>query len=103
MNLQLFNKVTIWQDATFPNANAYAKVKHLESEVKELLDAIANKEPIEDVKSEIADCILLIFGAAAKLGLSYENICMAIERKHEINILRKWGEPDENGVVNHIK
>jgi len=45
----------------------------------------------------------LLFGTAASDGMSYEDICEAIESKMQINFKRKWGKPDKNGVVNHIK
>ncbi len=35
--------------------------------------------------------------------MRYQDICKAIQEKFEINKARKWGEPDANGVVNHIK
>ena len=52
---------------------------------------------------EFADCFILLFGAAAADGMSYTDICSCIEEKMKINYKREWGEPDENGVVNHIK
>lgn len=54
-------------------------------------------------KSEFADCFILLFGAADIFGMSYEDICKAIDDKMSINYKRNWGKPDENGVVNHVK
>jgi len=42
-------------------------------------------------------------GAAKADGMSYEDICNAISEKLEINKKRVWGEPDSNGVINHVK
>lgn len=52
---------------------------------------------------EFADCFTLLFGAASSYGMSYNDILNCIEDKMIINKKRKWGKPDENGVVNHIK
>jgi hypothetical protein len=35
--------------------------------------------------------------------MSYQNIIDAINQKMEINYQRKWGKPNEDGVVNHLK
>jgi hypothetical protein len=35
--------------------------------------------------------------------MTYEDICQAIQEKFEINKSRKWGKPDANRVVKHIK
>ncbi len=32
-----------------------------------------------------------------------EDICNCIDEKMKINKLRKWGKPDDNGVINHLK
>jgi len=97
-----FISITNWQDKTFPNATVFSKVKHLEEEVKELLHDIT-WERKTNIKSEFADCILLIYGACSKYGLSYDDINNAIDDKMKINMERKWGEPNSDGVVNHIK
>jgi hypothetical protein len=52
---------------------------------------------------EFADCFILLFGAAASDGMSYDDICKAIDEKMEINFNRKWGKPNNDGVVNHIR
>ncbi len=52
---------------------------------------------------EFADCFILLFGSAASDGMTYDDIVDAINKKMEINLNRKWGKPDENGIVNHIK
>ena len=95
-----FENVTTWQRATFPKANALSKIHHLEQEVQELeMDLVSNNE---ERHLEFADCFLLLFGAASADGMSYQDICDAIDEKMEINKKRKWGKPDINGVVNHL-
>lgn len=108
MTKELFKEIHEWQTKTFPAATSLSKTKHLEQEVVELrcalLGAIGQVEPekIKDVKLEFADCFLLLFGAAASFGMSYEDIIAAVEEKFSINKTRKWGKPDANGVVKHV-
>lgn len=106
MTEEQFLEVTRWQDKTFPKANALSKIEHLKEEVIELAEAVCKKyseENYTEMKMEFADCFLLLYGAANNVGMDYESICDAIHEKMKINKLRKWGEPDENGVVKHIK
>lgn len=99
MTKEQFDEITGWQKATFPSATSDSKIHHLMQEIKELSE---EKDPV--AKSlEYADCFFLLFGAAAADGYSYEEICAAIDIKFGINKRRKWGKPDENGVVNHVK
>jgi NTP pyrophosphatase (non-canonical NTP hydrolase) len=101
MTKEQFEIITKWQDETFPDASAFSKVEHLKEEVEELsIDVAINGL---GMKMEFADCVMLLFGAAAKCGMSYEDCCNAVDEKMSINRKRKWGKPDENGVVKHVK
>ena len=95
-----FYKITKWQQETFPGANPLSKIAHLAEELQELVHDLKNGN--SERRLEFADCFFLLFGAAAADGMSYENICNAIDEKFEINRKRKWGKADENGVVKHI-
>lgn len=96
-----FNEISAWQKETFGQATPLSKIAHLADEVMELYhDLIANKP---ERRLEFADCFFLLFGAAAADGMTYQDICQAIQEKLEVNKARKWGKPDENGVVKHIK
>ena len=57
----------------------------------------------EEVDIEFADCFILLLDAARKEGLFAKDILKAIVNKMEINKARKWGKPDENGVMEHIR
>jgi len=96
-----FETISKWQNETFGQATALSKTAHLKQEVKELRKDLKNDSPAK--KLEFADCFILLFGAAASDGMSYEDICNAIDEKMEINKSRKWGNPDKNGVINHLK
>lgn len=101
MTEQQFIQTATWQKQTFPQGTSLSKLAHLKQEVQELENDLKTNNP--EKRLEFADCFLLLFGAAASDGMTYEDICNAIQEKHEINLKRKWGKPDENGVVNHIK
>lgn len=101
MTSRLFADISSWQKNTFPDATANSKLCHLTEEVIELKEAIAENHP--DKRLEFADCFLLLFGAAASDGMCYDDIINCIKEKFEIVQKRKWGKPDENGVVKHIK
>lgn len=103
---ELFNEIVIWQDATFPKSNALSKYHHLFDEVIELgnvLDYESENNCIVIEDTELADCIILLFGIAHKRGMSFSDLQSIIELKMEVNKKRKWGKPDENGVVNHVE
>lgn len=98
---QQFNEITKWQKETFGQATPLSKIAHLAEELSELVADLKSNNPGR--RLEFADCFFLLFGAAAADGMSYEDICNAIQEKFEINKKRKWGKPNEQGVVNHIK
>lgn len=101
MNRELFEEIKKWQEETFGEATPLSKISHLQHEVEELAYDVKYNHPTK--RLEFADCFLLLFGAAASDGMTYEDIEMCIREKFNINKQRKWGKPDANGVVNHIK
>ena len=104
MTEEQFIEITNWQKETFGQATSMSKLAHLEKEIYELEEELKFiKQNKDNVESEFADCFILLFGAAASNGMNYEDICNCIESKMKINKQRKWGKPDENGVVNHVK
>ena len=100
MTEQQFKNITQWQRETFGQATALSKMHHLKEEVGELTAAIEHELPEKHL--EFADCFILLFGAAASDGMTYEDICQAIDEKMTINRARMWGKPDANGVVKHV-
>lgn len=101
MTEQLFDEVAQWQAETFTSANAFSKACHLKEEVEELISALENDRLHK--RLEYADCFLLLYGSAKADGMTYQDICNAVKEKLEICKKRKWGEPDSNGVLKHIK
>ena len=109
-NLQ--REIGEWQDRTFPAKTVESIVCHMEKEFNELRDAFnsLNSNPCSTVETllhgvakfekELADVFILSFGLAHHIGISAEKI---VREKFEINKMRQWGNPDENGVVEHIR
>lgn len=101
MQEEQFEAITKWQKETFGEATPISKLEHLKQEVEELIADLKSNNP--NKRHEYADCFLLLFGSANADGMTYEDICQCIAEKFDINKARKWGKPDVNGVVNHIK
>ena len=51
---------------------------------------------------EYADMYILLLDAAYSAGITVTFLEAAAEHKFLINQQRTWGEPDENGVVEHV-
>lgn len=101
MKPEQFKEITEWQTATFGQATALSKAYHLDEEVDELISDLYEKN--NDRRLEFADCFLLLFDCASSDGMTYEDICDAIDEKMKINYGREWGKSDANGVVKHKK
>ena len=106
-----------WATKTFGVGDGTGTLHHLKEEVGELIEAVGNSNEgrrrgvsiqklaglaVEE-RLEFADCFILLLNAASKRGMTAESLMDAARHKQQINFKRKWGEPDENGVVNHIK
>lgn len=100
--INLFKRITEWQEKTFPGTTKEAVVKHLVKESNELLEAVQTKTD-EDVKEEIADNFILLFNLAKRYNMDYWDVVAAVEKKHFKNLSRKWKEPDAEGCVHHEK
>lgn len=98
-----FSKIEEWQKKTFPNATANSKCHHLVEEVKELLKETEGEINRHTFGEELADCFILLIGIASHAEFDYIDVMKAIDAKLKVNRKRKWGKPDENGVVKHVK
>jgi hypothetical protein len=106
MTRELLEQIHQWQKETFGKATPISKLRHLEKEILELiieLNGDLYTDNYEKVEEEYADCFLLLFGSAMAYGMNLDIISSAIKAKFEKNKLRKWGKPDVNGVIEHIK
>ena len=89
---KFLKKLFKWQTTTFPNANKNGILEHLKREVEELAE---HHSP-----HEAADIFILLLEHSNLCGY---NLLQESVRKLEINKKRKWKEPDEYGVIEHIK
>lgn len=56
-----------------------------------------------NVYEEFADCFMLLLDSASHFPMTTDTLIAQTQKKLEINKKRKWGKPDINGVVEHIK
>jgi len=110
----LMDEIGAWSNKTFDNGNHTPKRSisisyHLQKEAKELTEALeryfanpsqANKDA---VRKEIADVTTLLLDSGSKFGMTARQIILEGFKKLEINKKRTWGQPDQNGVVEHIR
>lgn len=94
---QLQDEVADWSNATFGSSRSPTiPLHHLAKEVQELIAA-------SDDKMEYADCLILLLDAYRMAGGSADQLVETCFEKQEINRKRKWGTPNDNGVVEHIR
>lgn len=115
---ELMDDISEWSDKTFGEGQRNpAILHHLKKEVPELIAAImyyqerntidlpyrkAN-ELLKEVWEEYADCFMLLLDSANNFGLSADRLLHITRQKLEVNKTRKWGKPDCNGVVEHLR
>lgn len=103
MTQEQINMIVDWQEKTFGDSDAYAMANHLKKEAEEVGLAIHSGDDAAHVAFEIADCLILLFGIAKKIGLNHKLLTSAIDLKMMVNKQRKWGQVQDNGVVEHIE
>lgn len=82
-----------WANMTFKKATPESCIAHLKSEIEELEEAPYDPE-------ELADAAMLIIHAAHLAGVDLKE---AIWEKYRKNRDREWGEPNEEGYVEHVR
>ena len=93
----LQKNIAKWSDKQFgKNRPPTAPIAHL---LKELIELA--QDPFNIM--EFADCFMLLMDSARMAGFDMAELCLAINEKLKINKKRKWGKPDKNGVVEHIR
>ena len=81
---------------TFKNSNCNSVVAHIKKEIEEVQ---ANPYDL----MEWIDIIILSLDGYWRAGGDPFSFMDLMERKLEINKNRKWGVPDKDGVVEHLK
>jgi hypothetical protein len=75
-----------------PNSTPETILRHIKREVEELEEAYGQEEA--------ADVYILLCALAWRCGYSLHHIALLkMERNHQ----RKWGKPDKDGVVEHVR
>jgi NTP pyrophosphatase (non-canonical NTP hydrolase) len=110
---RLQTDVKEWSDKQFGPRNGWGIAHHLRLETGELIEAlhdiysspytIPSDELSEKLKYEYADILILLIDSAAHEGIDMETLILYSQKKLEINKTRKWGNPNENGVIEHIE
>lgn len=90
---QTVHDILAWQKETFPKANRHSVKTHLLRELGEYIVDPYNWE-------EAADVVFLMLALMEIEGVTLEEI---LQHKLGINRARVWGEPDEDGVVEHVR
>jgi len=85
-----------WSRETFGESTLESNLDHLRDELDEIVE---NPNDIE----EWADVMLLYMNASSFVGFTMDDIYKAVQKKYEKNVKRKWGKPDERGVVKHVE
>lgn len=102
----LMIEISTWSSQQFPTLEGtrgiIAKLSHLKEEVTELQVAVDNGNK-KEINDEIADCFMLLFDVAHNLKITENDIIKFSRVKLGINKDRKWSNPDNNGVIHHIK
>jgi NTP pyrophosphatase (non-canonical NTP hydrolase) len=110
---KLQNSILEWSCKTFANgkfdrSRDLPLAYHLVKEAEEVKNAIQAKrkaiEPTNDyVIEELADTLILLLDIASHNDCKIEQLIEQAERKLAVNITRRWGQPDANGVIEHRK
>jgi hypothetical protein len=86
-----------WADQQFGyERHPRGAIAHLVKEVQELAEA-----PHDAL--EYVDCLTLLLDAASNAHISIDNLLEIAWDKLDENRHREWGEPDEDGVVEHVR
>lgn len=93
---ETFWRMTDWAEQNFPQRTNHSILTHMRREIDEIE---AHPDDIE----EWADVLLLFMHGMRERGINSTQLTHALEEKFAKNQARKWGKPDEHGVVEHVK
>ena len=88
--------ITKWGEATFDNPTLASRVAHMHKELDEV--AASPGDPFE-----WADVLILLMHGALMEGHTMSSLYHACQAKFAIIQKREWGEPDHQGVVEHVR
>ena len=93
--------IGIWGRKTFDHdeRDVQAIFCHLVKEAKELHKAIESGTSADEIGEECADIFILMCSIAYLTGFSLKG---EVVKKMRVNKSRAWGEPDKDGVIEHV-
>lgn len=92
-------EICAWQKQTFGHLrpdSLRSTLKHMRKEIDELLEDPCDLE-------EYADLLILLFGCLGDINRSFSDLLRAVMFKMEKNKKRKWGKPDKDGIIEHVR
>ena len=95
------NEIVAWSLEQFPDATVDSTYRHLQKEMRETQNALAESD-MEAFAVELADIIHLAAQGIAR-ALDLPDADHIVRAKLAINKARQWGDPDEYGVVEHVR
>lgn len=94
---ELQDRIGTWSDAKFgAGREPIGNINHLLKEVGELRDNPYNPE-------HWADVLILVLNASRQAGYNVDDLIQATEAKFAVIQTWKWNEPDELGVIQHVR
>jgi hypothetical protein len=113
----LWNEIAEWSNRVFGDEQQrgpWGPLNHLRREVDEAQNALSRLAEAYDEESvpttldlefetELADCLILIFDVARRARMTAMSLVGTALEKMEVNRGRVMGEPDEEGVIEHLR
>jgi NTP pyrophosphatase (non-canonical NTP hydrolase) len=93
---------TAWSLPTFAEAHAVTSLAKLGDEVSEVIQAVVTGRADEEVAEEMADVMMCVFDAAARMDITPAMLTSAFAAKLKKNKARTWKRND-NGTYSHVK
>lgn len=88
-----------WSRTTFGSDAERGPAGPLAHMAKEIAEVQANPKDL----MEYADLLLLLFDACRRAGFNFHQLRRAACEKLKINKARKWGKPNADGSVEHVR
>lgn len=99
---ELYCDLAMWSDQTFGAIDTRGPLPALHHLKREVDEAIAQPGGLEGLE-EYADCLMILLDASRRAGFRLEQVVIAARHKLERNRQREWAEPDEDGVIEHVR
>lgn len=93
-------EVGIWGVKTFDHDGGKRNIQAIISHIRKEIDELAMHETVNEAREECADILILMCSIAYLLDF---DLLEEAKMKMKINYRRLWAEPDENGVIEHVR